>query len=113
MFLSDFFSLKNNVKNIPEKTVKIGIVIFVPHCIRCGRQVGDKPSIMQHYAAQHAQQNERQVKDKWETNVKSCGPGMQPFQRSKNPMQANLWGEIYIYMHGNIYECVYYIYVQS
>ena len=28
-----------------------------------------------------------------ETNVKSCGPGMQPFQRSKNPSQVNLFGE--------------------
>ena len=28
-----------------------------------------------------------------ETNVKSCGPVMHPFQRSKNPSQVNLFGE--------------------
>ena len=51
------------------------------------------------------------VKDKWKTSVnscgprhpewdaspeteaKSCGPGMQPFERSKNPIQVNLFGE--------------------
>ena len=27
-----------------------------------------------------------------ETNVKSCGPRMHPFQRSKNPSQVNLFG---------------------
>jgi len=52
------------------------------------------------------------VKDKWKTGVnlcgprhpewdaspeteaKSCGPGMQPFERSKNPIQVNLFGEL-------------------
>ena len=29
-----------------------------------------------------------------ETEAKSCGPGMQPFERSKNPIQVNLFGEI-------------------
>ena len=28
------------------------------------------------------------------TTVKSCGPGTQPFQRSKNPSQVNRFGEI-------------------
>ena len=28
-----------------------------------------------------------------ETEAKSCGPGMQPFERSKNPIQVNLFGE--------------------
>ena len=28
-----------------------------------------------------------------ETKAKSCGPGMQPFERSKNPIQVNLFGE--------------------
>ena len=28
-----------------------------------------------------------------ETKVKSCGPSMHPFQRSKNPSQVNLFGE--------------------
>jgi hypothetical protein len=28
-----------------------------------------------------------------ETESKSCGPGMQPFQRSKNPIQVNLFVE--------------------
>ena len=28
-----------------------------------------------------------------ETEAKSCGPVMQPFERSKNPIQANLFGE--------------------
>ena len=54
---------------------------------------------------------ETSVKDKWKTSVnpcgprhpewdaspeteaKSCGPGMQPFERSKNPIQVNLFGE--------------------
>ena len=53
----------------------------------------------------------RQAGDKWETSVKACGPerpewnasretkaksrgpGTQPFERSKNPIQANLFGE--------------------
>ena len=29
-----------------------------------------------------------------ETEAKSCGPGMQPFERSKNPIQVNLFGEL-------------------
>ena len=29
-----------------------------------------------------------------ETNVKSCGPVMHPFQRSKNPSQVDLFGEL-------------------
>ena len=51
------------------------------------------------------------MKDKWKTGVNSCaprhpewdaspeteakssGPGMQPFERSKNPIQVNLFGE--------------------
>ena len=28
-----------------------------------------------------------------ETHVKSCGPRMHPFQRSKNPSQVNLFGD--------------------
>ena len=28
-----------------------------------------------------------------ETETKSCGPGMQPFQRSKNPIQVNQFWE--------------------
>ena len=28
-----------------------------------------------------------------ETAIKSCGPSMHPFQRSKNPSQVNLFGE--------------------
>ena len=28
-----------------------------------------------------------------ETEAKSCGPGMQPFERSKNPIQVSLFGE--------------------
>ena len=31
-----------------------------------------------------------------ETEAKSCGPGMQPFERSKNPIQVNLFVEIYM-----------------
>ena len=27
-----------------------------------------------------------------ETEAKSCGPGMQPFERSKNPIQVSLFG---------------------
>ena len=51
------------------------------------------------------------MKDEWKTGVnscgprhpewdaspekeaKACGPGMQPFERSKNPIQVNLFGE--------------------
>ena len=29
-----------------------------------------------------------------ETEAKSCGPGMQPFERSKNPIQVSLFGEL-------------------
>ena len=31
-----------------------------------------------------------------ETEAKSCGPGMQPFERSKNPIQVNLFGELFV-----------------
>ena len=29
-----------------------------------------------------------------ETEAKSCGPGMQSFERSKNPIEVSLFGEL-------------------
>ena len=73
---------------------------------KCGRQVGDKFTSMPERL-----EWETSVGDKWKTSVKSCGPehpernaspetktkscgpGMQPFERSKNPIQVNLFGE--------------------
>ena len=49
--------------------------------------VGDKCKIMQ------PQQPPCGRNASPETNVKSCGPVMHPFQRSKNPSQVNLFGE--------------------
>ena len=79
---------------------------------KCGRRVWetsveDKCKLMRPKAPEW----ETSVKDKWKTSVnpcgprhpewdaspeteaKSCGPGMQPFERSKNPIQVNLFGE--------------------
>ena len=80
------------------------------------RQVGDKRKIMR---AEHPERTGRQGAtsgDKWETHakimqaehpkrtsskitspethVKSRGPRIHPFQRSKNPSQVNLFGEL-------------------
>ena len=33
-----------------------------------------------------------------ETEAKSCGPGMQPFERSKNPIQVRLFGKKHSYL---------------
>ena len=38
-----------------------------------------------------------------ETNVKSWGPVMDPFQRSKNPSQVNLFGELDTIIRGPLY----------
>ena len=56
------------------------------------RQVGDKCKIM---GAEHPERTSCR-KASPETNVKSCGPRMHPFQRSKNPLQVNLFGENHI-----------------
>ena len=79
------------------------------------RQVGGKPEIMraenpecsgrqlwETYGRQvrdHADQSTQSIQRVFcrqanpETNAKSCGPSMHPFQRSKNPSQVNLFGE--------------------
>ena len=57
-----------------------------PECSR--RQVGDKGEIRWATA-----QSVFCRKTSPETNAKSCGPSMRPFQRSKNPSQVNLFGE--------------------
>ena len=53
------------------------------------RQVGDKCKIMR---AEHPEPTSGRNTSP-ETNVKSCGPRMHPLQRSKNPLQVNLFGE--------------------
>ena len=50
-----------------------------------GRQVGAKCKSMR---PEHPEWNASP-----ETKAKSCGPGMQHFERSKNPIQVNLFGE--------------------
>ena len=50
-----------------------------------GRQAGNKCNSMR---PEHPEWNASP-----ETKAKSCGPGMQPFERSKNPIQVNLFGE--------------------
>ena len=46
--------------------------------------------------AQHNETSGGQVEYKWKTRIKSCGPGMQPFERNKKPIQVNLCGEKHI-----------------
>ena len=75
-----------------------------------GKQVGDKPEIMRaenpgcsegagRQVRNHADQSTQRIqgvfcrKTSPETNAKSRGPSMHPFQRSKNPSQINLFGE--------------------
>ena len=58
-----------------------------------GRQVGDKCKGMR---PEHPEWNASP-----ETKAKSCGPGMQPFERSKNPIQVNLFGEKHISQRNN------------
>ena len=53
------------------------------------RQVGDKCKLTR---AEHPERTSCR-KTSPETNVKSCGPRMHPFQRSNNPSQVNLFGE--------------------
>jgi len=64
--------------------------------------VGDKCKLMRPKAHRVADKCEREVEERcklteWdaspETEAKSYGPGMQPFERSKNPIQVNLFGE--------------------
>ena len=52
------------------------------------RQVGDKSETsVKACGPEHPEWNASP-----ETKAKSCGPGMQPFERSKNPIQVNLFG---------------------
>ena len=53
-----------------------------------GRQVGDKPEIMRSENPECLWQETSPA-----TNVKSCGPSMRSFQRTKNPSQVNLFKE--------------------
>ena len=64
-----------------------GKIMRAEHPETSGRQVGDKGKIMRH------PEPTLRRKTSPETNVKSCGPGMHPFQKSKNPSQVNLFGE--------------------
>ena len=77
---------------------------------KCGRRVWET-SVNCKLMRPKAPEWQTSVKDKWKTGVNSCGPrhpewdaspeteakscdpGMQPFERSKNPIQVNLFGE--------------------
>ena len=59
-----------------------------------GRQVGDKYETSVKSCGQSTERASHAARNTSpETNSKSSGPSMHPFKRSKNPSQVNLFGE--------------------